>query len=206
MVYSKVKRSLDLVLAIPVFVLTLPLQAAIALAVALTLGRPVLFRQIRPGLNGKPFELVKFRTMRPLDHDRGWTDDNARLIRFGAWLRASSLDEVPSLWNVIRGDMSLVGPRPLLMEYLSLYSPDQARRHTVRPGITGLAQISGRNSLPWEERFRLDLKYVEHQTVWRDLRIMMLTPVAVARRRGISSKDHVTGALFTGNRPDADGS
>ncbi|MGB8385819.1 MAG: sugar transferase [Dermatophilaceae bacterium] len=204
MTYSKLKRPLDLVLAIPAVLMSLPLQAVIALAIALLLGRPVLFRQLRPGLNGEPFELVKFRTMRPVDDDRGWTDDATRLTRFGSWLRAWSLDELPSLWNVIRGDMSLVGPRPLLMGYLGRYSGDQARRHEVRPGITGLAQVTGRNELCWEEKFRLDLEYVERHTIWVDLRILGLTVVAVARRIGINSEGHATAAEFTGPQPSQD--
>ncbi len=190
---------MDLGLTIPAAVCSLPLQGAIALAIRYKLGRPILFRQLRPGLHGRPFELVKFRTMRPLDPQRGWTDDASRQTAFGSWLRATSLDELPSLWNVIRGDMSLVGPRPLLMEYLDRYGPDQARRHDVLPGLTGLAQVSGRNSLGWAEKFQLDLDYVEHQSLLLDLRVLARTVVVVVRRQGISALGHATAPLFAGS-------
>jgi len=201
---TTLKRALDLFLSVPATLVSLPVQVAVGTAVARCLGRPVLFRQQRPGLHGEPFELVKFRTMRPVDPSRGWTDDASRLTPFGAWLRATSLDELPSLWNVVRGDMSLVGPRPLLMEYLERYSPDQARRHDVKPGLTGLAQVSGRNGLSWKDRFRLDLAYVDRRSLWLDLRILSVTLVSVLRREGISSEGHVTATEFKGSMAGKD--
>jgi lipopolysaccharide/colanic/teichoic acid biosynthesis glycosyltransferase len=195
---DRTKRAFDLGIAVPAFVLTLPVQLVVAVLVALRLGRPVLFRQVRPGLHGLPFTLHKFRTMRPLDPARGWTTDADRLTTFGQKLRSLSLDELPSLWNVIRGDMSLVGPRPLLMEYLDRYTPEQAQRHEVRPGLTGLAQISGRNSLSWEERFRLDVEYVKAESLRLDLRILALTVRSVMRREGIAAEGHATMEEFMG--------
>jgi len=173
--YDSVKRGLDIVGAAAGLVVSAPVQGVVALLVARDVGRPVLFRQERPGLNGEPFTLLKFRTMHAPDRAGGSTDDAARLTRLGRALRATSLDELPSLWNVLRGDMSFVGPRPLLMEYLHLYSPEQRRRHEVRPGMTGLAQVSGRNLLSWQDRFRTDLDYVERLALGLDLRILPLT-------------------------------
>src|SRR6478752_3151472 len=188
MTLSRRKRLFDLAVAIPAVVLTLPVQAVVAVLVARKLGRPVLFRQLRPGLDGEPFELIKFRTMAPPDPGRGLVDDAARLTDFGAKLRATSLDELPTLLNVIRGDMSLVGPRPLLMQYLDRYTPEQHRRHDVRPGLTGLAQVSGRNALSWEDKFRLDVEYVKAESLRLDLRILAMTVRSVLRREGISAE------------------
>lgn len=199
------KRVLDLVIAVPVGLATLPVQAVVALAVRATLGRPILFRQKRPGLHGEPFELIKFRTMLHAVGERDPADDAARLTPFGAWLRATSLDELPTLWNVIRGDMSLVGPRPLLMSYLSRYSPEQARRHEVRPGITGLAQVSGRNELSWKEKFRLDVLYVDEHTTIGDLGILARTVRSVFKREGIRASGAATAHEFQGVRADGAG-
>jgi lipopolysaccharide/colanic/teichoic acid biosynthesis glycosyltransferase len=179
---DRAKRGMDLAIAVPLFVLTLPIQAVTALAIRICLGSPILFRQTRPGLNGVPFEMVKFRTMLNIDRERGLTEEDERTTPFGDWLRASSLDELPNLWNVIRGDLSLVGPRPLRMKYLPRYSPEQARRLHVRPGVTGLAQISGRNAISWEDKFRLDVFYVDHHTIAGDLRIILSTLSSVAQR------------------------
>lgn len=193
------KRLLDLAVALPALVASLPVQAVVAVLVARRLGRPVLFRQPRPGLGGRPFELVKFRTMRPVDSARGWTDDASRLTPFGAALRATSLDELPTLWNVVRGDMSLVGPRPLLMDYLPLYDAEQARRHDVPPGLTGLAQVSGRNALDWDDRLRLDVEYVDRHNLRLDLAVMVKTLGSVLRREGITGAGEATVARFLGS-------
>lgn len=193
------KRAFDVVVALVAAILFLPILAIVAILVAVTMGRPVLFRQQRPGLRGKPFRLVKFRTMRELVRRDGTPlPDGQRLTGFGRFLRASSLDELPELWNVLRGDMSLVGPRPLLMEYLPLYNAEQARRHEVRPGMTGLAQVSGRNAISWEEKFALDVKYVDERSLWLDLKIIALTVSRVLSRSGISQEGHVTSEPFTG--------
>jgi lipopolysaccharide/colanic/teichoic acid biosynthesis glycosyltransferase len=196
--YDRAKRAFDLAVALVLFVLTLPIQAATALAVRARLGSPVLFRQTRPGLHGEPFEMVKFRTMLDVDPEAGLIDDASRMTPLGHWLRATSLDELPTLWSIIRGDMSLVGPRPLLMRYIERYSPEQARRHEVRPGLTGLAQISGRNALSWEDKFRLDVEYVDHHTFVGDLLIMRGTVRSVARRDGIAAVGEVTMPEFLG--------
>ena len=161
------KRALDLAICLPALLVSLPVQVVVGAVVALKLGRPVLFRQLRPGLQGEPFELIKFRTMLPIDFGKGQTDDASRMNPTGRILRATSLDELPSLWNIVRGDMSVVGPRPLLMQYLERYSPEQARRHDVRPGLTGLAQVSGRNALSWEQKLALDVEYVDNVSVSR---------------------------------------
>ena len=183
---------LGLVVGAPVFLI-------VAAAVAVDLGTPVLFRQRRPGLGGRPFILVKFRTMRDaVDANGHPRPDAERLTRFGRFLRSSSLDELPELWNVLRGEMSLVGPRPLLMEYLPLYSPEQARRHEVRPGVTGWAQVNGRNALGWAERFALDVWYVDHRSFWLDLKICWLTVLRVVRREGISQAGQATMEPFRG--------
>lgn len=198
------KRALDLALTVPTAVLSLPVQAVIALAVRRTMGSPVLFRQPRPGLHGQVFEMVKFRTMRDPDPARGVVDDADRLTRVGRLLRATSLDELPSLWNIVRGDMSLVGPRPLLVRYLDRYTPEQARRHEVRPGLTGLAQVSGRNALTWERKLELDVEYVDHHTLRGDLRILSATVGKVLRRDGISGDDSETMTEFWGTtRPES---
>ena len=199
---ERLKRALDVALAGAGLIVAAPAMAAIAGAVAIDLGRPVLFRQIRPGKDGEPFALLKFRTMRDATaRDGRPLPDGERLTRFGRWLRASSLDELPELWNVLRGEMSLVGPRPLLMQYLPLYSREQARRHDVKPGITGWAQIHGRNALSWDEKFALDVWYVDHASVWLDLRILAGTVRAVLRRDGISHAGDATMPAFTGPRP-----
>jgi lipopolysaccharide/colanic/teichoic acid biosynthesis glycosyltransferase len=184
---GRAKRAFDLTIAVLLFVLTLPIQAATALAIRIRLGSPVLFRQTRPGLHGEPFEIVKFRTMLDIDPTLDRIGDASRMTPLGRWLRATSLDELPTLWNIIRGDMSLVGPRPLLVQYLVRYSPEQARRHEVRPGLTGLAQISGRNTLSWENKFRLDVDYVEHRSFVGDLKIICGTVSSVVKRDGISA-------------------
>lgn len=198
------KRVLDLVIGIPALILSLPIQAVVAVAVAVKLGRPVLFKQVRPGLHGQPFEMRKFRSMRPVDPTRGWVDDASRMTPFGAKLRSTSLDELPALWNVVRGDMSLVGPRPLLMQYLPLYNAFQARRHEVKPGLTGLAQVSGRNAVTWDRRFELDVHYVDTWTIRGDLRILCDTVTAVLRRDGITAAGEVSMTEFTGNAADSD--
>ena len=196
--YEVAKRTLDVVVACACLLLTAPLQAVLALLVARKLGRPVLFRQQRPGLYGKPFTIVKFKTMRETDPEAGLITDADRLTPFGSLLRSLSLDELPTLWNVLRGDMSLVGPRPLLMEYLPRYSPAQARRHDVRPGITGLAQVSGRNTISWEERLTADVDYVEHRSMSLDLILLARTVRSVAQRKGIAAKGEVTMPKFNG--------
>ena len=194
------KRLLDFfVAAIVLAVLSFPLMA-LALLVRHRLGSPVFFRQTRPGLHGKPFQMIKFRTMRnTVGPDGQPLPDSERMTPFGRLLRSASLDELPELWNVLRGDMSLVGPRPLLMEYLPLYTPEQARRHQVRPGITGWAQVNGRNALSWEDKFRLDVWYVDRQSLWLDLRILWLTLRKVLAREGISANGEATMPRFTGS-------
>jgi lipopolysaccharide/colanic/teichoic acid biosynthesis glycosyltransferase len=195
-----IKRGLDIGLAATALVLAAPVLLLVAIAVRVNLGGPVLFRQQRPGLHGRPFTMVKFRTMRDaLGRDGRPLPDADRLTPFGALLRSTSLDELPELWNVVRGDMSLVGPRPLLMEYLDRYTPEQARRHEVRPGVTGWAQVNGRNALSWEERFRLDVWYVEHQSLRLDLQILMRTLALVLRRTGVSANGEATMPVFQGN-------
>lgn len=194
------KRIVDAVVAsIMLLVLALPM-ALLAALVRISVGRPVLFRQQRPGIRGETFQLIKFRTMtNATDLNGPPLSDAVRLTSFGRFLRASSLDELPELWNVLRGDMSLVGPRPLLMEYLPLYSPEQARRHEVRPGLTGWAQVNGRNAISWEDKFRLDLWYVDNQSLWLDLKILFLTFVRVFQRSGISAEGEATMPKFTGS-------
>ncbi len=195
------KRLADLLIALPMLVIAGPLMLIIALAVRLNLGAPVLFAQDRPGINGRLFKLYKFRTMRDVRDAAGYQlSDSLRLTRFGRFLRATSLDELPELWNVLRGEMSLVGPRPLLPEYLKLYTARHARRHEVRPGITGWAQVNGRNSLAWEERFKRDVWYVDNCSLWLDMRILLETLWQVIRRRGITSPGHVTAEPFTGRQ------
>jgi lipopolysaccharide/colanic/teichoic acid biosynthesis glycosyltransferase len=196
-----VKRFFDFCVALGALtVLLLPL-AVVALLVRVKLGQPVLFRQVRPGLHGQPFMMVKFRTMTDARDANGqWLSDADRLTAFGRFLRSTSLDELPELWNVLRGEMSLVGPRPLLMEYLPLYSTEQLRRHEVRPGITGWAQVHGRNALSWEDRFKLDVWYVDNQSVWLDLRILGMTVRKVLAREGIHAAGEATVAKFTGSK------
>jgi lipopolysaccharide/colanic/teichoic acid biosynthesis glycosyltransferase len=193
------KRALDLFLVGITAPLWLALGAVVALLVRVKLGSPILFRQKRPGLGGRPFDLVKFRTMTDARGPDGQLlPDDQRLTGFGRWLRATSLDEFPELWNVIKGDMSLVGPRPLLMDYMPLYTPDQARRHEVRPGITGWAQVNGRNALDWDKRFALDVWYVDRRSIRLDLRILLLSIGHVLGRRGISADGHATMPRFRG--------
>lgn len=195
------KRAMDLTLAAPAFVVSLPLQAGIAVAVRAKLGSPVLFRQERPGRDGEPFTMIKFRTMLPVDESRGWVTDEQRMTSFGAFLRSTSLDELPTLWNIVKGDMSLVGPRPLLMAYLERYSPEQARRHEVRPGLTGLAQVNGRNAISWEEKFAYDVRYIDEHDWRMDLAILAKTVLGVVKREGISADGVVTMHEFMGAAP-----
>lgn len=192
-------RARDFVVAASGLIVLSPVIAGTALLVRSKLGSPVLFTQERPGRDGRPFRLYKFRSMIPVDPERGLVDDEDRLTPFGQFLRASSLDELPSLVNVLRGDMSLVGPRPLLMQYLERYSPEQTRRHEVRPGITGWAQIAGRNAVSWDEKLALDVWYVDHRSMALDLRIILRTLGAVLRRTGISAEGHVTSPEFAGS-------
>ncbi len=193
------KRVLDIIGATLGLLLFSPLLLFIALKIRSQMGAPVLFRQTRPGRDGKPFQMVKFRTMRDaVDADGTTLPDSERLTRLGQFLRSSSLDELPELWNVLKGDMSLVGPRPLLMEYLPLYSREQARRHEVRPGVTGWAQINGRNAISWEEKFALDVWYVDNRTLWLDLKIIWLTIRKVVKREGISAAGEATMSKFEG--------
>lgn len=201
------KRAFDVSVAGLVLLVTLPLQLAAAVLIRLRLGSPVFFRHTRPGLHGEPFEMVKFRTMLNIDTERGLIDEDDRLTRLGRWLRATSIDELPTLLNILRGEMSLVGPRPLMMEYLELYSPEQARRHDARPGITGLAQVSGRNSLDWDEKFRLDVQYVDHHSFVGDLRIILSTALSVVRRDGISpdGEEEIMPLFLGSDSPDSPG-
>ncbi|MFI7591443.1 sugar transferase [Micromonospora sp. NPDC049359] len=199
--YDRWKRLLDVIGALLVLSLGAPVLAVVALVVLVAHGRPVLFRHTRPGLHGELFEVVKFRTMRHPDPDRGLVSDADRLTRVGRWLRASSLDELPEFWNVLRGEMSVVGPRPHLVRYLSLYNPEQARRHDVRPGITGLAQVRGRNALDWDAKFTYDVEYVDRRSFLLDLRIVLATIWVVLSRQGISAPGAATWHEFTGNPP-----
>jgi lipopolysaccharide/colanic/teichoic acid biosynthesis glycosyltransferase len=199
-VYPVVKRLIDVLVSGLGLVASAPVLGAVAVAVRRDLGSPVLFRQPRPGLHGKPFELMKFRTMRTLGEADGVANDDERLTALGRWLRSTSLDELPTLWNVFRGDMSLVGPRPLLMEYLERYTPEQNRRHEVRPGVTGLAQVRGRNALTWDEKFTADVEYVDNFGPRMDARILAATVAAVLRRKGISAEGAATMPLFQGSQ------
>ena len=193
------KRAFDIAASTSALVVLSPVLAITAYKVKKELGSPVLFRQVRPGLHGKPFEMVKFRTMKDATDKEGNALPNSeRLTEFGKKLRASSLDELPELWNVLKGDMSLVGPRPLLMEYLPLYNAEQAKRHNVRPGVTGYAQVNGRNSLSWEDKFKLDTWYVEHQSFWLDMKILLKTVKKVIIKDGISAEGEATMTKFTG--------
>ncbi|MFO7726047.1 MAG: sugar transferase [Oceanipulchritudo sp.] len=195
------KRLLDLLLVLLAAPLWIPLVGVVALLVAVKLGRPVLFRQTRPGRDGEPFRLVKFRTMTDARDARGQLlPDAERLTGFGRWLRSTSLDELPELWNVLRGEMSLVGPRPLLMHYLEHYTTEEARRHAVRPGLTGWAQIKGRNAVEWDDKLALDVWYVDHQSLWLDLKILWLTLWAVLVRRGIAAEGEATAPDFAHRR------
>ena len=194
------KRLFDVLLSGAAILVLSPLMLILALLVRLKLGRPVLFRQVRPGVDGIPFVMLKFRSMTDARNADGeLLADRDRLSSFGRWLRASSLDELPELWNILRGDMSLVGPRPLLLEYLPLYNDEQRRRHAVRPGITGWAQIHGRNALSWEEKFALDVWYVDNRTIWLDLTILMKTAIKIVSREGITAIGDATMPRFTGS-------
>jgi len=196
-----IKRLFDFCVALIGTVLLLPVLLFVALQVRGKLGSPVFFRQSRPGLNGQPFQMVKFRTMQDAVDTRGNSlPDSERMTPFGNFLRSASLDELPELWNVLKGDMSLVGPRPLLMEYLHLYTPEQARRHEVRPGITGWAQVNGRNTLSWEEKFALDVWYVDNRSFWLDVKILWLTVSKVIKSEGISQRGHATTEKFLGDK------
>ncbi|WP_425307912.1 sugar transferase [Ammonicoccus fulvus] len=195
--YDRIKRAMDVAASAAGIVVTAPIQLATAAAVWKFHGRPVLFRQPRPGKDSEMFELVKFRTMRHPDATH--VTDAERLTPFGRFLRSTSLDELPTLWNVLKGDMSMVGPRPLLVQYLERYSTEQARRHEVRPGITGLAQVSGRNALDWESRFALDVEYVDNRGLALDLSILWRTIASVVKRSGISEAGHVTMSEFMGS-------
>ena len=193
------KRLLDIIIASTALILLAPLYAFVAYKVKKNLGSPVLFRQVRPGLHGKPFEMIKFRTMKDaVDANGQPLPDSERLTAFGKMLRSTSLDEIPELWNVIKGDMSIVGPRPLLTEYLPLYNEEQAKRHNVRPGMTGHAQVNGRNAIGWEEKFKLDTWYVEHQSTLLDFKIMFKTVHKVLAKDDISAEGEATMTRFTG--------
>ena len=197
------KRLLDIIIASIALILLSPLYFYVAHKVKKNLGSPVLFRQVRPGLHGKPFEMIKFRSMKDaVDAQGNPLPDSERLTPFGKMLRSSSLDEMPELWNVIKGDMSIVGPRPLLMEYLPLYNEEQAKRHLVRPGMTGHAQVNGRNAISWEEKFKLDTWYVENQSVWLDFKIMLKTVKKVLAKDDINEAGEATMTKFTGTKSD----
>jgi sugar transferase EpsL len=195
------KRTFDVAIAVPVLVLLLPLMLAVALAIRLTMGRGVFYKQVRPGLQARPFEIWKFRTMQDIRGEKGdLAPDFVRLTLFGRFLRRTSLDELPELVNVVRGDMSLVGPRPLLMDYLERYSPEQARRMEAKPGITGWAQVNGRNAIDWESKFHYDRWYVDHFSFLKDIEILGLTLLKVLTHEGISHKEHVTMPGFLGTK------
>ncbi len=197
------KRAFDMFLVALSSPILIPVYFLVASAVKLKIGSPILFKQSRPGLNGDVFDMIKFRTMtNECDTNGDLLSDGERLTQFGKFLRSTSLDELPSLWSVLRGDMSLVGPRPLLVEYLSLYSERQARRHEVKPGITGWAQVNGRNAISWYEKFDLDVWYVDNQSFWLDLKIIFMTVKKVIVKEGISAEDNVTMPFFTGSDED----
>tara|TARA_R100001039_G_scaffold7889_1_gene3739 strand:- start:720 stop:1319 length:600 start_codon:yes stop_codon:yes gene_type:complete len=197
------KRAMDSIVALAALVLLSPVFVVLCFLIRRKLGSPVFFRQVRPGIDGRPFNMVKFRTMTDeRGSDGELLPDDQRLTALGAWLRSTSLDELPELFNVLKGDMSLVGPRPLLMEYLSLYNERQARRHEVRPGITGWAQINGRNALSWEEKFELDVWYVDNRSVWLDIKILFKTVFQVLKQDGISHSGEATMPRFTGSKKD----
>lgn len=194
-----IKRTFDFVASATALLILLPVFLVVAVQIRRKLGSPVIFRQTRPGRGGAAFEMVKFRTMRnAVDKNGTLLSDSDRITKYGSFLRSTSLDELPELWNVLKGDMSLVGPRPLLMEYLPLYSPEQNRRHEVRPGITGWAQVNGRNAISWDEKFELDVWYVDNHSLWLDFKILYLTVKRVAARDGISADGEVTMPKFQG--------
>ena len=194
------KRCFDLLFSMILIIMLFPLIACISVIIIVTMGRPVIFRQIRPGLHGKPFQIYKFRTMNNMRDSAGiLLPDNVRLTETGRLFRKLSLDELPQLFNILSGNLSFVGPRPLLMEYLSRYTPEQARRHEVKPGITGWAQVNGRNAISWEEKFKLDVWYVDHQSSLLDMKILWLTLVKVLKKEGINADGHATMPEFTGS-------
>lgn len=198
-----IKRLFDITLSLILLTLLSPIIVLVAWKIRKNLGYPVIFKQTRPGLDGKPFEMVKFRTMKDaVDAQGNPLPDAERMTLFGNRLRNSSLDELPELWNVLKGEMSLVGPRPLLMQYLPLYNPEQACRHAVRPGVTGWAQVNGRNAISWEEKFKLDVWYVGHQSFWLDVKILFLTVKKVFFKEGITAEGHVTIEPFKGSSND----
>lgn len=197
--HSAIKRAFDLLLLIPALIISLPLVVFIAVLIRLAMGKPVLFRQERPGLHGKPFLLLKFRTMKDaLDASGALLSDAQRLTDLGRFLRATSLDELPELFNVLKGDMSIVGPRPLLTQYLERYTPEQARRHEVKPGLTGWAQVNGRNAITWEEKFNLDVWYVDNWSLWLDIKIIFMTIWKIIKREGINQPGEATMEEFKG--------
>ncbi|PCI49361.1 MAG: sugar transferase [Thalassobium sp.] len=196
-----IKRFFDFFASFFGLLFLFPAIVVVAWKIRRNLGSPVFFKQVRPGKDGKPFEMLKFRTMLDaVDSEGNPLPDSERLTLFGNWLRSTSLDELPELWNVLKGDMSLVGPRPLLMEYLPLYNPEQYRRHEVRPGVTGWAQVNGRNAISWEEKFKLDVWYVNNQSFWLDIKILWLTVKKVLVRDGISAEGEATMSKFTGTK------
>lgn len=198
-----VKRVMDVTISIIGLVALSPVMILIAWNIRRTLGAPVFFRQVRPGRHGIPFKMIKFRTMRnSVNHTNELLTDEERITPFGSFLRSTSLDELPELWNVLKGDMSLVGPRPLLMEYLELYTPEQAHRHEVRPGVTGWAQVNGRNAITWEEKFKLDVWYVNNRSLWLDIKILFMTVKKVFIREGISAEGEATMSKFEGTKND----
>ena len=199
------KRLLDIIISLSALILLAPLYAIIGYKVKKNLGSPIFFKQTRPGLQAQPFDMIKFRTMKDAtDASGNLLPDSMRMTAFGKMLRSSSLDELPELWNVLKGDMSLVGPRPLLMEYVPLYNKEQTRRHEMRPGITGWAQINGRNAISWEEKFQLDVWYVDNHSIWLDLKILLLTLKKVFIKEGISADGEVTMTKFTGTDKNHD--
>lgn len=200
--YDPLKRAIDVIVGGMALIVSLPLQAVVAALVRIKLGSPVRFRQPRPGKDGVVFEMAKFRTMLAPDPERGLVSDAERLTPFGSFLRSTSLDELPTLWHVVKGDMSLVGPRPLLVRYLARYTPEQARRHEVRPGVTGLAQVSGRNAIGWEQKFAKDVEYVDNRSLALDIRIVWRTLAQVFRRTGIAAEGDVTMPEFMGSGRD----
>lgn len=204
--YRAIKRFFDIYAALTALLILSPIMGATYLLILILLGQPVIFRQVRPGKNGQTFTLLKFRTMLNANMARGVETNEQRITTLGKTMRALSVDELPSLWNVVKGDMSLVGPRPLLVKYLPLYTAHQNRRHEVKPGLTGLAQVSGRNTLDWPSRFELDVHYVDNRSCKMDIHILMLTIKKVLLRDGINSEGHAVGAPFEGNAPGKPGS
>ncbi|WP_413522633.1 sugar transferase [Photobacterium phosphoreum] len=195
------KRFTDILISASALVLLSPIIVILSWKIRKNLGSPILFRQIRPGLNGKPFEMIKFRSMKDaVDKDGNQLPNNERLTLFGKKLRSSSLDELPEFWNVLKGDMSLIGPRPLLMEYLPLYNQEQNRRHDIRPGVTGWAQINGRNAISWQDKFKLDVWYIDHQSLWLDIKIIFLTVKKIILKEGVNASSDITMEKFIGNK------